>query len=58
MIVAFIAVLEMVRLQAVALVQKALFGEIFLRKTQDFETVMAAQAAGTDAGSEIDSQYA
>ena len=58
MIVAFIAVLEMVRLQAVVLVQKALFGEIFLRKTSSFDAVLAAQAAGVDAGSEIDSQYA
>jgi len=58
MIVAFIAVLEMVRIQAVVLTQKALFGDIYLRKTRDFDAVLAAQAAGADAGSEIDSQYA
>jgi segregation and condensation protein A len=58
MIVAFIAVLEMVRIQAVVLTQKALFGEIYLRKTRDFDAVLAAQAAGVDAGTEIDSQYA
>jgi segregation and condensation protein A len=39
MIVAFLAVLEMVKLQAVALVQEKQFGEILLRKGQAFETV-------------------
>jgi len=58
MIVAFIAVLELVRLQAVVLTQKALFGEIHLRKTRHFDAVLAAQATGADAGTEIDSQYA
>jgi segregation and condensation protein A len=39
MIVAFLAVLEMVKLQAVALVQEKQFGEIVLRKGKAFETV-------------------
>ncbi len=58
MIVAFIAVLEMVRLQAVQLTQKALFGEIYLRKTPGFDAILSGQATGADAGTEIDSQYA
>jgi segregation and condensation protein A len=58
MIVAFIAVLEMVRLQAVVLTQKTLFGEIFLSKTRQFEAALAAYASGAEAGTEIDSQYA
>ena len=59
MIVAFIAVLEMVRLQAVVLAQKALFAEIYLRKTAQFEAALAAyQSGGAVAGTEIDSQYA
>ena len=39
MIVAFLAVLEMVRLQAVVLVQAQLFGEILLRKHKMFDAV-------------------
>src|SRR6266404_2048287 len=39
MIVAFLAVLEMVKLQAVALVQEKQFGEILLRKSKSFDTV-------------------
>src|ERR1700745_4291152 len=39
MIVAFLAVLEMVKLQAVALVQEKMFGEILLRKGKSFDTV-------------------
>ncbi|HMD30639.1 MAG TPA: segregation/condensation protein A [Candidatus Acidoferrales bacterium] len=58
MIVAFIAVLEMVRLQAVVLTQKSLFAEIVLRKTSHFETALAAHLSGAEAGTEIDSQYA
>jgi len=60
MIAAFIAVLEMVRMQAVVLVQKTLFGEILLRKTRQFEAAFDAYRAGQAAapGTEIDSQYA
>ncbi len=39
MIVAFLAVLEMVKLQAVAIVQEKQFGDIFLRKSKSFDTV-------------------
>ena len=53
MIVAFLAVLEMVRLQAIVLVQSALFGEIVLRKHRLFDAVFAAD--GTVA--QIDEQY-
>src|SRR5215471_11023834 len=39
MIVAFLAVLEMVKLQAVALVQERQFGEILIRKIKAFDTI-------------------
>jgi chromatin segregation and condensation protein Rec8/ScpA/Scc1 (kleisin family) len=39
MIVAFLAVLEMVKLQAVALVQEKQFGDILVRKHKAFDTV-------------------
>ena len=39
MIVAFLAVLEMVKLQAVAIVQEKQFGEILLRKSKSFDTI-------------------
>src|SRR5499425_3549321 len=39
MIVAFLAVLEMVKLQAVAIVQEKEFGEIMLRKSKSFDSV-------------------
>jgi segregation and condensation protein A len=39
MIVAFLAVLEMVKLQAIAMVQEKQFGEIFLRKAKAFDSV-------------------
>src|ERR1700751_932928 len=39
MIVAFLAVLEMVKLQAVAIVQEKQFGEILLRKSKSFDSV-------------------
>ncbi|HVN09054.1 MAG TPA: segregation/condensation protein A [Patescibacteria group bacterium] len=58
MIVAFIAMLEMVRLQAIQLMQKALFGEIYLRKTPAFDAVLSAPEGGAPSGTEIDSQYA
>ena len=60
MIAAFIAVLEIVRIQAVVLSQKALFGEILLRKTKQFEAAFEAYRAerATAPGTEIDRQYA
>ena len=53
MIVALLAVLEMVRLQAVILVQAELFGDIGLRKHKMFDAVFA----GPDAMSKIEEQY-
>jgi segregation and condensation protein A len=44
----FLALLEMVRLQAIQLRQDRLFGDILLRKHVGFETVMAEQAAVRD----------
>jgi segregation and condensation protein A len=44
----FLALLEMVRLQAIQLRQDQLFGEILLRKHSGFEAVMAEQAAVRD----------
>jgi segregation and condensation protein A len=44
----FLALLEMVRLQAIQLRQDRLFGEILLRKHVRFEAVMAEQAAVRD----------
>lgn len=45
MVVAFIAVLEMVRLQAVLLVQSEPFGDIRLRKHKMFDAVFSGDAA-------------
>ena len=53
MIVALLAVLEMVRLQAVILVQSELFGDIRLRKHKMFDAVFS----GSEAMSKIDEQY-
>ncbi len=53
MIVAFLAVLEMVRLQAIILVQSALFDEIVIRKHKMFDQVFADGMAKV----EIDEQY-
>jgi len=53
MIVAFLAVLEMVRLQAVILVQEKLFGEILLRKHKMFDAVFSGEEPMT----KIDEQY-
>src|SRR5579859_1679872 len=39
MIVAFLAVLEMVKLQAVSIVQDKQFGEIMLRKSKSFDSI-------------------
>jgi segregation and condensation protein A len=44
----FLALLEMVRLQAIQLRQDHLFGEILLRKHSAFDAVMAEQAAVRD----------
>jgi segregation and condensation protein A len=44
----FLALLEMVRLQAIQLRQDRLFGEILVRKHSGFEAVMAEQAAVRD----------
>ena len=53
MIVALLAVLEMVRMQAVLLVQSDLFEDIRLRKHKMFDAVFA----GPDAMSQIEEQY-
>ena len=53
MIVALLAVLEMVRMQAVILVQSDLFADIRLRKHKMFDAVFA----GPEAMSKIDEQY-
>ncbi|MGH9775062.1 MAG: segregation and condensation protein A [Candidatus Acidiferrales bacterium] len=53
MIVAFLAVLELVRLQAVVLVQDQMFGDILLRKHKMFDLVFA----GEEAISQIEEQY-
>jgi segregation and condensation protein A len=45
MIVAFLAVLEMVKLQAIAMVQESQFGEILLRKAKAFDTVLDENGA-------------
>src|ERR1700690_3521538 len=52
-IVALLAVLEMVRMQAVILVQMELFADIGLRKHKMFDAVFA----GPDAMSKIEEQY-
>lgn len=53
MIVAFLAVLELVRLQAILLVQERMFGEIRVRKHRLFDVVFS----GGDAMAQIDEQY-
>ena len=45
MIVAFLAVLEMVKMQAVAMAQEKQFGEIVLRKHKMFDTVFDENGA-------------
>jgi len=45
---AFLALLEMVRLQAIMLRQEHVFGEILIKKHANFDTVMAEQAAVRD----------
>ncbi len=53
MIVAFLAVLEMVKMQAIAMVQEKQFGEIVLRKHKMFDTVFDE----TGAVRQIDEEY-
>lgn len=53
MIVAFLAVLEMVRLQAILLVQDKMFAEIAIRKHKMFDAVFAADGSIQ----QIDEQY-
>jgi segregation and condensation protein A len=53
MIVALLAVLEMVRMQAILLVQSELFSDIRLRKHKMFDAVFA----GPDAMAKIEEQY-
>ena len=51
MIVALLAVLELVRLQAILLVQEKQFGEIRLRKHKMFDVVFAGgESIGESAG--------
>ena len=45
MICLFLAMLEMVKRQALDLVQKESFGEIALRKSSQFEEMMGSDAA-------------
>jgi segregation and condensation protein A len=45
MIVAFLAVLEMVKLQAIAIVQEMQFGEILLKKAKAFDAVLDENGA-------------
>jgi segregation and condensation protein A len=57
MIAAFLAVLELVRLQAVIVVQAELFGEILLRKHKLFDMVFSGEEGIARAWREIDEQY-
>jgi len=57
MIVAFLAVLELVRLQAVLLVQQQLFSEILLRKHKMFDVVFAGAEGAAEPMKGIDERY-
>src|SRR2546426_5628036 len=57
MIVAFLAVLEMVRLQAVLLVQQQLFGEIWLRKHKMVDVVFSGGEGLEQPMKQINEQY-
>ena len=48
LICTFLAMLELVRLQAILLRQPAEFGDILVKKTEHFEQVFADQAAVRD----------
>ena len=52
----FLAMLEMVRLQAIVLMQSQNFGEIRLRKHKMFDTIFAADGSIAPM-KEIDEQY-
>ena len=47
LVCAFLALLELVRLQAILLRQDRLFGDILIKKHTMFDTVFAAGEAGT-----------
>jgi segregation and condensation protein A len=55
MICALLAVLEMVRLQAVALTQKELFGRILLSKHKMFAAVFSGAVAGEPSATDVES---
>jgi chromatin segregation and condensation protein Rec8/ScpA/Scc1 (kleisin family) len=59
MICALLAVLELVRLQAIVLAQAEIFGPIFIRKHKMFDVVFAGGEAAASANAEanIDEQY-
>ncbi len=57
MIAAFLAVLELVRLQAIIVTQSELFGEILLRKHKLFDLVFSGEEGIARAWREIDEQY-
>jgi chromatin segregation and condensation protein Rec8/ScpA/Scc1 (kleisin family) len=57
MIVAFLAVLELVRLQAVVLIQQHLFSEILLRKHRMFNVVFEGGDPASHPMKTIDEQY-
>jgi segregation and condensation protein A len=44
----FLAMLELVRLQAVLLHQQVVQGDILIKKTENFDTVFAEQQAARD----------
>jgi segregation and condensation protein A len=48
LVCAFLALLEMVRLQAIMLRQEAVFGEIVIKKSPAFDEVIGEQAAVND----------
>lgn len=48
LVCAFLALLEMVRLQAILLRQESVFGEIVIKKSSQFDNVMGEQAAIND----------
>jgi segregation and condensation protein A len=48
LICAFLAILELVRLQAILLRQEKVFGDILIKKHEMFDTIMAEQAAVRD----------
>src|SRR5689334_24527917 len=57
MIVAFLAVLEMVKLQAVLLVQEKMFGEIVVKKGKSFDVAFDEHGRSEEHTSELQSQF-